>query len=1703
MITYNVTYTLNGGAVDGTNPTGYTVTTATFTLKNPTKTGYTFIGWSGYGLTGNNNQTVTIPLGSTENRSYTANWEIITYTYIYDYQGATGGNTAYSVQFTIENYATVNFATPVKTGYEFDGWYNGTVSFATCLIDAEGNLVLDTSIPESNRVKAYFDALTLSQGNTFFAKWTAGLTQISFNLNGGDSDTNYVNYTIAYDKAAGTRIVPAGAVAPEKTGYTFAGWNTAADGKGTTIAGADGLTDAAWAIADATLIVYAKWTANSYELNYKNLKGATHSNAKTHVYGTETTLTSPAVPDGYNFVGWALTENGATITKIGATEITAKQDVYAKWTTISYKLTYDLDGGAVATANPETYDVEQTFTLNNPTKTGYTFAGWTYAGQTSPLIKVTIAKGTTGKYDFVANWTAEEYTLTYKNLKTGATHSNAAKHVYGTETTLTSPAVPDGYNFVGWALTENGATITKIGATEITAKQDVYAKWTTISYKLTYDLDGGAVATANPETYDVEQTFTLNNPTKTGYTFAGWTINDETTPQATITVAAGNVGNLKFTAHWTAITYFIKLDGNGGKLPEDSSPIGIYDAIYDQAFNAPTDVYTKYGHRITGWNTNANGSGTSELINLTTEQGAQVTIYAQWEPDKFNVIFNTSNADPGLTLLPQEFTFGDTKTLTPLSGISKAGYTFAGWATASGSSEVAYADGASYTMNTEGATLYSVWTANTNTPYVLSYYQQNVENDDYTFVSQETKYGTTDARISVEANKFTGFALKGEYTDTISGAGTSIIIVKYDRIKYNVATGNGGIGEGTQFTTSPTGSYRYGATVTIYAQPHEHYKDLIISIDDENILNNGQELTGNTFTMPSNDVYVFLMASKKNYTISFNENGGSAVTDITKTWDSTVSAPTAPTKTGYDFDGWYESTTFAGNAYSFTVMPKGNITLNAKWKAKTYTVTYNVGAYGNALAADTATFGEAFEPKPAVSNTEGRYFGGWQKNGVAFGNVEAWSIDDDVELVAVWNEYQTYAVTFVGGDGTTGTAPTENNHKAGDKFNLPANTFTKTGYHFTTWSDGTAIYAVDDEYTMTESAVTFTAQWEANAYTVRFNGNGKTSGEMSGQSFVYGVAQLLNANRFSKTGHTFAGWATEQNGAVVYENGVSVNKLTTGHEVIFDLFAVWTADEYTLFYKNLKNATHTNAATHTYGGAATPLTAPSVIAGYTFAGWSLTKDGATITEIGSLAITADQDIYAVWTPKTDTAYQVEHYLQNLENDDYTIDTAAPERKTGTTDATTAATAKTTFAGFTAKDITQATIAADGSTVVKVYYDRNRFDATFVVDDDKATYTGTLTFTNLKYGTTLTAPAVTAKAGYVKGNTNGGWDKEIVVLTATVTYTAQLSAIVYDIDYDLDGGAVSGVNPASYTVETATFTLINPTKTGYDFAGWTFGENAPRKTMTIEVGTTGDFDFTATWTAQTYTLTYENVRGTNNNATTHTYNAATPLTDLAEVAGYTFAGWSLTEGGATITAIGATAITANQKVYAKWTAIDYTIAFFADDGTTPVGNPMVKNYGAEVTAPTAPEKAGYRFAGWVKLNTTEVLTAIPSVTASASYKAAYIKEYVISVEGGAISGQTGTTVHVDENGSVTVRATPGAGAEFKHWVDSEGNVVSTQSEYTFSASDDISLKAVYQEILPPEKDGLSGGAIAGIVIACMVALGAGAFIALKFKIKKRA
>ena len=228
---------------------------------------------------------------------------------------------------------------------------------------------------------------------------------------------------------------------------------------------------------------------------------------------------------------------------------------------------------------------------------------------------------------------------------------------------------------------------------------------------------------------------------------------------------------------------------------------------------------------------------------------------------------------------------------------------------------------------------------------------------------------------------------------------------------------------------------------------------------------------------------------------------------------------------------------------------------------------------------------------------------------------------------------------------------------------------------------------------------------------------------------------------------------------------------------------------------------------------------------------------------------------------------------------------------------------------------------------------------------------TLSATDVKWGDNATATFTPATGYELKTATVNGEDKTASVADQKLTITnikedktvaATFQTIVYTIAYDLDGGTVADGSPVStYTVETETFTLVNPTRTGYDFAGWTgTGLDAATKTVTIAKGSTGNRSYKATWTPIEYTITYDLAGGTvadGSPVSTYTIESADITLPTPTREHYDFAGWTGTGlDAATMTVVIAQGSTGNRSYTATWERQTYTVSITG-------GNVTADNY----------------------------------------------------------------------------------------------------------------------------------------------------------------
>lgn len=260
---------------------------------------------------------------------------------------------------------------------------------------------------------------------------------------------------------------------------------------------------------------------------------------------------------------------------------------------------------------------------------------------------------------------------------------------------------------------------------------------------------------------------------------------------------------------------------------------------------------------------------------------------------------------------------------------------------------------------------------------------------------------------------------------------------------------------------------------------------------------------------------------------------------------------------------------------------------------------------------------------------------------------------------AIQNYKTTYTVGY-NANGGSGTVASQTKIY-GTNLTLRSGGYTKTGYTLTKWntaSGGTGTdYALSGTYS-SNAAATMYAQWSPISYSVKFNANGG-SGTMANESFTYDVAKALTSNAFTRSGYTFAGWATSATGSVVYSNGQSVSNLSSTNGAVVNLYAKWTQNTYTVSFNGNGGSGTVNSMTK-YGGTA--LTLPT--GGYTITGqhmtaWTLNStSGVSYALGGSYTTEANATFYAKWAYNT---YQVKFNAEGgtgtMANESFTYGTA--------------------------------------------------------------------------------------------------------------------------------------------------------------------------------------------------------------------------------------------------------------------------------------------------------------------------------------------------------------------------------------------------------------------------------------------------------------
>ena len=517
---YTVTMDTAGG--DPIRPIQYTVESEAFQLPTPVRTGYIFLGWTGEGIT-EAQEIIEIPQGSTGDRTYTANWQVIEYTItLLDMDGA---GTSEALVYTVEQ--AVTLPTPTREGYAFLGW----------TVNSDMAPQLTVVLPQG------------SIGNkTYTANWELTGYTVTMNLNGGSGETTLL-YTVEDEEFA----LPT----PTRNGYEFVGWT----GEGIIMPQLN-VTIPTGSTGDKAYT--ANWQVIEYTITLDTNGGPNVSPIK---YTVEDSFTLPyPLRPGYEFAGWTLDGSGMlpATTLIIYYGTTGDLHYKAEWRLAEYTINMDLNGGSGKEKVVYTI-TDEVFELPTPTRNGYEFVGWTGERITTPQTSVKIPKGSTGNKAYTANWKVIQYTII--TLLEGGNAGSSGAYVYTVEETFTLPTpTRTGYTFWGW--TGEGITKPQPNVTipkGSTGDKTYIENWVETGYTITLDLNGGSGKEKVIYTM-TDEDFELPTPTRNGYEFVGWTGERITTPQTSVKIPKGSTGNKAYTANWKVIRYTITLVTNGGAV---------------------------------------------------------------------------------------------------------------------------------------------------------------------------------------------------------------------------------------------------------------------------------------------------------------------------------------------------------------------------------------------------------------------------------------------------------------------------------------------------------------------------------------------------------------------------------------------------------------------------------------------------------------------------------------------------------------------------------------------------------------------------------------------------------------------------------------------------------------------------------------------------------------------------------------------------------------------------------------------------------------------------------------------------------------------------------------------------------------------------------------------------------------------------------
>ncbi len=918
------------------------------------------------------------------------------YTVTYDANGGTGTMTdthsPYSVGNSGTTFTVLNNSFTPPTGKHFIGWNTQADGFGTSYVAGTtysiiGNVVL-------------------------YAQWEYDAQySVTYNANGGSGSVPTGGSSYHTGNVVTVLFTPA----PTRSGYNFLGWATSS-GATTATYTASGLKSFTMGTANVTL--YAVWQAINYSVSY-NANGGSGSvptgGSTNHTGDLITVLFTPApTRNGYNFLGWATSSGAttATYTASGTKTFTmgaANVTLYAVWQVINYTVSYNANGGSgtmTDTSNPYHYgDLFRVRTNTFTAPTNKHFTGWNSAADGSGTnYNAGTSYSISGNVTLYAQWAFNaQYTVSYYANGGTGTMTDTSSPYYANnsftvlENTFTAPA---NMHFTGWDTDPNGygTNYNEGSSYTITGNVKLYAQWDwNEQYWVIYDANGGWGWTydwSNPY-FDGTSVTVLDNGfyAPTNKHFVGW---NTTRNGSGTSYAAGSsltvTDDITLYAQWANNTqYTVSYNANGGSGTM-TDPLSPY--INVTSFTALSNAFTAPTHKhFAGWNSAANGSGTSYTAGSSYTLSGNVTLYAQWEyDDTYTVSYNANGGTGSMYDTFNPYYDGDSFTVMVNAFTAPTNKHFASWNTAADGSGVTYAAGSLNVIHAN-VTLYAQWEY----------------NDQFTVTYDEN--GGTGTMTDTSSPYY-----DGNLFTVLTNAFTAPTNKHF--IGFNTAAD----GSGTSYTEGS--SYAISANVTLYAQ----------------------------------------WEYNEQFTVSYNENGGTGTMTDTSSpyYDGNLftvltNAFTAPTNK--HFAGFNTAADGSGTSYtegsSYAI--SANVTLYAQWEYnEQFTVTYDENG-GTGTMTDTSSpyyDGNLFTVLTnAFTAPTNKHFIGWNDaadgSGTSYTEGSSYAISANVTLYAQWEFNEQFTVSYDENGGTGTMTDTSSPYYDGNLFTVLTNAFTApTNKHF-------------------------------------------------------------------------------------------------------------------------------------------------------------------------------------------------------------------------------------------------------------------------------------------------------------------------------------------------------------------------------------------------------------------------------------------------------------------------------------------------------------------------------------------------------------------------------------------------------------------------------------------------------------------------------